>query len=77
MHHAVSGRQSILLCVVLCFVYTLVDMNEKEKKGVKMKRKGSTERIWGRKPEVVKGNESIPVSLQPLSRIIAVVFFSG
>lgn len=29
----VSGRLSILFCVVLCFVYTLVDMNEKEKKG--------------------------------------------
>lgn len=77
MHHAVSGRQSILFCVVLCFVYTLVDMNEKEKKGGVNEKKGWTDRIWGKKPEVVKGNESIPVSLQPLSRIIAVVFFSG
>lgn len=37
--YAVSSRiactVSILLCVVLCFVYTLVDMNEKEKKGSK------------------------------------------
>lgn len=37
--YAVSSRiactVSILLCVVLCFVYTLVDMNEKEKRGSK------------------------------------------
>ena len=31
--YAVSGRQFILFCVVLCFVCTLVDMNEKEIKG--------------------------------------------
>lgn len=55
---------------------TLVDMNAEEKKRVNEK-KGSTDRILAKKPEVVKGNESIPVSLQPLSRIIAVVFFSG
>lgn len=60
---------SILFCV------TLADMNEKEKRGINEK-KGSTDRIWGKKPEVVKGNESIPVSLQLLSHIIAVVFFS-
>lgn len=65
-----------IFCVVPCFVSTLVDMNAEEKKRVNEK-KGSTDRIWAKKPEVVKGNESIPVSLQPLSRIIAVVFFSG
>lgn len=53
-------------------------MNEKEKKmGGANEKKGSTDRIWRKKPEVVKGNESIPVCLQPLWLIIAVVFFSG
>lgn len=42
-----------------------------------MKRKGSTDRISRKKIEVVKGNESIPVSVQPLSLVIAVVFFRG
>lgn len=61
----------LILCC-LHFVYTLVDMNEKENE-----KKGWTDRICGKKPEVVKGNESVPVSLQPLWRIIAAVFFSG
>lgn len=42
-----------------------------------MKRKGSSDRISRKKPGVVKGNESIPVSVEPLSLIIAVVFFGG
>ena len=44
--------------------------------GVKEK-KGATDRIRRKKPEVVKGNEFIPVSVQPLWFIIAAVFFGG
>lgn len=54
-----------------------MDMIEKEKNGGVNEKKGSTDRIWRKKPEVVKGNESIPVPVQPLSLVIAVVFFSG
>lgn len=64
----------ILRCSMFCVYISGYECRRKKRVNEK---KGSTDRIWAKKPEVVKGNESIPVSLQPLSRIIAVVFFSG